>query len=207
MRVMKLFGYSLRIAYQPIQTIEALLQDRQRVAYAAISLLLLGLLYTITVVIGYSRGFGAVTTPLLAIPAEEYYYWEAFFMIPVYFVAVILFAGIGRILALWLGGKGSFDDIFAIFALAFLLPTLLFLWLPETALIVFFPDQRLTPLGGFELLPLWVDIARQILGGAWPVIVAIVGIKISQRLNWVQSIGIATLATIPTVAMILVFIR
>ena len=189
------------------EKIKVLTQDEWKIKFASSAILLLGFLYTITVIIGYQRGFGAVVPPLLPIPAEEYYFWETFFTIPIFFLGIALFAGVCRWLASVMGGRGSFGDIFAIYAFAMLLPTLLTMWLPETTLIVFFPDRRLTPLGGFDLFPGWVDVARQVLGGLWPLVIAAIGIRISEQLDWFKSILIAVLASLPYIGMVLAFIR
>ena len=38
----------------------------------------------------------------------------------------------------------------------------------QTTIMVFFPGQRLMPLGGFRVFPVWVDTLRQAAGGVWP---------------------------------------
>ena len=199
--------YVLLPIYKPTRQISAFFNDKHKVGYAVLALFILGLLYTFTIVVGYLNGFGAAHSPWLAIPPEDYYLWESFFALPVYFVSVILFAGTARLLSMLFRGTGSFEHIFAIYAIALVFPTVITMWIPETTLIVFFPDQRLMPLGGFAVMPMWLDTLRQLVGGLWPVVIAVIGIRKSEHITWWQSGFVTFCAAIPTVIFILVFIR
>lgn len=85
---------------------------------------------------------------------------HAFFQVPLFFMVTVVFAGFARLASVALNGRGSFECIYAICAVGMTLPMLIVLWFPETLLIVFFPDRRLNPLGGFGAFPLWLDVAR-----------------------------------------------
>ena len=101
-------GYLTSPLYRPALSLEMFLCDPRRVTYASLGLLALGALYTITVSVGYQRGFGAVVPPLLTIPPEDYYFWQAFFCLPLFFLVAVLFAGCARLIAAMFGGRGSF---------------------------------------------------------------------------------------------------
>jgi len=199
--------YLLLPFHRPIQAIKSLTKDSHKLSYAALAILLQGGLYTCTVFIGHRNGFGAVTTPFLNIPAEDYYYWETFFTIPVFFLTVLVFAGTARLLAAAWGGRGSFENAFALYGLALVGPTLVTMWLPETILMVFFPDYRLEPLGGFSVFPAWVDAVRQLAGGIWPVIITGLGITHSEKLSRWKSALVTFLAAVPSVTLTLIFVR
>jgi hypothetical protein len=193
--------------YRPNRYLPRLIADRHRVGYAVLALLLIGLLYTVVVYIGYTRGFGAVTPPVLNIAPEEYYRWETFFGLPVYFIIAIVFAGTARLIAHGLRGTGSYESLFAVYGVTSVLPMLILLWIPEAILMVLLPDQRTQPLGGATFLPPWLDAARQILSFVWPLVITWLGIKYAEHLNGWRSAIVTVCAFIPTVILILVFIR
>jgi len=72
----------------------------------------------------------------------------------VFFLGAIVFAGTARLLAALLGGNGTFVLGISVYSVPLVLPPLLTMWQPKTILMVFFPAARLTPLGGFAVIPL-----------------------------------------------------
>ena len=199
--------YLLIPLYRPKRNLPRLIADRHRVGYAVLALLLIGLLYTVIVYIGYTRGFGAVTPPVLNIAPADYYRWETLFGLPAYFIIAIVFAGTARLIAQGLHGNGSYESLFAIYAVTSVLPMLILLWIPEVTLMVLLPDQRAQPLGGATFLPLWLDAARQVLSFIWPLVITWLGIKYAEQLNGWRSAIVTVGAFIPTAVLILVFIR
>jgi hypothetical protein len=193
--------------YRPNRHLPRLIADRHQVGYAVLALLLIGVLYTVIVYIGSTRGFGAVTPPVLNIAPEDYYRWETFFGLPVYFIIAIVFAGTARLIAHGLRGTGSYESLFAIYGVTSVVPMVILLWIPEAILMVLLPDQRTQPLGGATFLPPWLDAARQILSFVWPLIITWLGIKYAEQLNGWRSAIVTVCAFIPTAVLILVFIR
>jgi hypothetical protein len=193
--------------YRPNRNLQRLIADRHRIGYAVLALLLIGLLYTIAVYIGYTRGFGAVTPPILNIAPEEYYLWETFFGLPVFFLVAIVFAGTARLIASALRGTGSYEALFAIYGVISVLPMLLLLWIPEATVMVLLPDQRAMPLGGFAFMPPWLDAVRQILSFVWPLIITWLGIKHAEQLNGWRSAIVTAGAFVPTALLIMIFVR
>jgi len=114
MKFSNLVKYFFVPIFKPKQNIIKLLVDKHKMAYSFIIFLFLGSIYTITVFIGYKNGFGAVQEPFLKIPAEDYYFWQMFYQIPLFIIIAILFAGTARLTAIPFKGKGTFEDIFAI---------------------------------------------------------------------------------------------
>lgn len=201
------FSYLFSPIHRPILSIEMFLCDPRRTTYAALGLWLLGILYTVTVAVGYQRGFGAVVPPLLAIPAEEYYFWQSFFCMPLFFVVAILFAGSARLLASLFRGRGSFEDDFALVGIALVFPIFLTMWLPESALILLFPGARAGSLGGFALLPFWADALRQLAGIVWPLVFVAFGLRRAESLSGLQAALVTVLAFLPAAALMAVFVR
>jgi len=81
------------------------------------------------------------------------------------------------------------------------------MWIPESLLLIFFPDQRLTPLGGFKIYTMWFDYIRLLAGIIWPIVIIIRGIIISEKVNWLSSIIITLVASIPLTALMIIFVR
>jgi hypothetical protein len=207
MKVTRLLKYLVIPVYRPNKRIGQLINDSDRLAYGIIALLMIGLLYTFTILIGYINGFGAAFPPVLNIPAEEYYFWEIFFAMPVFILAVILYAGTARLVASALGGKGSFEAHFAVLSVAILIPTLLTMWLPETLLFAFFPEtQKLIARGEPVFHPVF-DIPRQVIGILWPLALATLGIRRSEKVSWPAGVLTSLCAMVVYLAFILVFIR
>ena len=203
----KLMHYFLLPLINPGERMRQLSQDDRKVWYGFLIYVILGGMYTITVWIGYQNGFGAVTEPLINIPAEEYYYYQTFFQIPVFIIIAVVFAGTARLASVALKGKGSFESIFAISAVGMTLPMLVTLWIPETALLVFFPDHRLTPLGGFALIPVWLDNLRMIAGAVWMLVIIVWGVKICEGVPLWKAILISLSGGIPMGVLLALFIR
>jgi hypothetical protein len=165
---MRLFPV-LFFPFRPRLLILRLLEDRRKLSLAVYGLLLIGGLYTITVYIGHRHGFGAVLTPFLRIPAEQYYPTSS-----------------------W---RSSSPEWPAWLPRAFMAgaPTktpsmLITMWLPESLVMIAFPSQRSTPLGGFRFWPVWIDSVRQLAGVLWPLSITIYGIRISEKTSVAQSI-------------------
>jgi len=144
------------------------------------------------------KGIGAVTEPFIKIPADDYYYWQRFYQIPFFFLTSIVFAGVIRLLSEAVGGKGSFVDIFCIISITQTFPMFITMWIPETTVFLFFP--------GYEFNPIF-DIARQVIGIIWPLVLAIIGITISEKIKWYFSILFTLIAAIPMTALMVIFIR
>lgn len=188
--------------HRPVRGLRDLIQSKQRVGYGSIVFLVLGILYTVSVQLAYSRGIGAAVQPFVDIPAEDYYAFQRFWQIPFFFLTSIVFAGTARLLASAVSGTGSFEAIFAVFCVAQTLPMFITMWLPETFLFLFSP--------GVDLWPVWVDVVRQVVGIVWPLVLTVLGIVLSEDLRGRRSlhaIWITLVAAIPAVGLMVVFVR
>ena len=86
-------------------------------------MLLVGIGYGITEG-GIALSGGTPSPPWLAIPAADYFKWEALFSAPVTVLCWILAAGVMHLLSKLFRGEGSFDDTAALLGFAIALPTL-----------------------------------------------------------------------------------
>jgi len=206
MTVRQWLRYFLAPVVRPRRMVERLFLDPHKVGYAVLVYLFLGVIYTASVQAAYMRGFGAQVTPFLAIPAESYYFWQRFYQIPFFLLTNVLFAGTARLLALGFKGSGSFENAFALSAVAMTLPMFLTMWLPET--VMFFtlsPD--FAPQGSWGGAWSLFNILRQVTGVVWPLVIIVAGLRRSEGIGLLQAVVATILAFIPTGALMVVFIR
>jgi hypothetical protein len=194
-----IFRFFLLPAYKPVSGIRELRDSKKKVLYAVLLFLFLGIIYTITVQLGYMKGLGASVEPFIKIPAEDYYRWQRFYQIPFFFITSIVFAGTARLLAVPFSGAGSFEDHFCLFAVAQTLPMFITMWVPETIYFLFYSST--------SVVPVWVDIVRQIVGIVWPLVIMVTGIAITEKIKWYLAAVITLVAAIPTVSLMVIFIR
>lgn len=207
MRLTRLLRYFTAPVRRPTRGLGPLLEDPHRIGCASLIILFLGIAYAITVLVAYTKGFGAIVPPWLAIPAADYYVWEALFVVPVFFLLVIVLAGVARLAALIAHGSGSFEANFALFGVATSFPLFLLLWVPETTFIIFLAEHRLEPLEGIGLIPIWADVVRQVGAIVWGLVVAVIGLRSAERLRWGATTVVVLLSYIPYGILTMVFIR
>ena len=195
----KITRYFFLPIYRPEEGILSLSSEKNKVLYAVLIFLFLGIIYTISVQIAYTKGLGASVNPFIKIPAEDYYYWQRFYQIPFFFTTSIVFAGIVRLLSVPLKGEGSFEDHFCLFAVAQTFPMFITMWIPETIYFVFHEQT--------SVVPLWVDIVRQIIGILWALIIMVAGVSIIEKMKWYVSMFIVLLSAIPVIGLMVIFIR
>lgn len=196
---MRLFQYFILPAYRPRNAIHSLISDEKRIASSSLVFLFLGVIYTLSVQLAYTKGLGANVVPFLKIPASEYYYWQRFYQIPFFFITSILTAGVFRLLSNLFQGTGAFEDHYCIYCVAQTFPMFLTMWVPETIYFLFFEQAT--------IMPAWFDVSRQVLGIIWPLAIMALGISIIERIKWYFSVLISILGAIPAVSLMIVFIR
>jgi hypothetical protein len=134
----KSFGdYYLGVIIRPRRTFDALILDSRRLRFGLLAVLINAVLYTLVYVF-LSIGGGAPSsfTPWLAIPAEDYYGYNRFFLAPSMFAGWILAAGVAQLLSRPFAGKGSFEDNLSVLGFAISIAALASLLhdLPDTFL-------------------------------------------------------------------------
>jgi hypothetical protein len=202
----RLVRYALAPLVRPRKRMRKLLEDPRRVAYALVLLLALGALYTLSVQLAWARGFGATVTPFLAIAPERHYAWQRFYQLPLFLVAIIAFAGTARLVAMAFGGRGRFEDAFAVCAVALTLPMLLTMWVPETVIFIAAPPGW-APAGAWGTVVAVFHVARQGAGIAWPLAVIARTLARSERIGGWAAAAVTAVAFLPVAALMAVFIR
>ncbi len=195
----------------PYRTYNRLLDDPQKLKHGTGAVLLIGVLYTLTV-IGLAIVRADISTPpWVAIPAEHYYFWEMFFALPVFTLGWILAAGLVQLVSKAFRGSGSYEGTLAVLGFAMALPSFV-TWIPETIGTVLFVSGVMTQKQWLEITSrpgFWQVFAGvyQFVALAWYLVLIPVAVAAAQKLRWWQStlVGVFTLAV--TGLLMFVFIR
>lgn len=207
---MKFLRYLIGTAIQPGDTLNRLIADRHKVAYGLAACLLIGVLYTITVA-GLAIVHARIMFPAwLPIPADQYYFWEMFFTVPVFIFGWILAAGIAYLSGRWLGGSGTFEDTLACLAFAMAVPTFV-MWLVETTVTALTLNGTLTLQEWAEMTSrpgFWQAfiVAYQLVAFAWYAFLFPVAITQAQKLRW-KAVATGALTLVVFSAFEFIFIR
>ena len=122
--------------FAPHRIFRRLLGERRRFAKGFRIMLFISLLYLISVV-GLAVAGALLPAPaFLPLDAHNYYFYEMFFVLPAFLGAWLLGSGVGALVSLVLGGRGSFKAAAAAWAFAFAAPSFM-MWLPHAAFSVF----------------------------------------------------------------------
>jgi len=98
----------------PAKTFTKLLDDPHKLKFGFIVCLMLGVLYSVLVLVAYLNNVPPVLKPILPIPLESYYLWQAYFTIPVSLITFVVFAALAQLIARPFKGAGSFRGKFAV---------------------------------------------------------------------------------------------
>jgi len=195
----------------PRRTFNLLLTDPKLLTYGISAVLLIGVLYTLTI-IGLAVVGADISAPAwIAIPAEDYYFWEIFFAMPVYFLAWILATGLAHLMSKAFKGRGTFEGTLAVLGFALTIPSFV-TWIPETIGTILFllgvmsqaEWREIIARPGFGQV---FAVAYQFIAVAWYLILFPIAIAATQKLRWWQAAIVGTLTVAIVGLVILIFIR
>lgn len=186
----------------PVKTFTKLLDDPHKLKFGFIACLMLGVLYSVLVLVAYLNDVPPVLEPLLPIPLESYYLWQAYFTVPVSLITFLVFAALAQLIARPFKGEGSFRGNFAVLNFGYVVPALVLFWLPEMVMV-----SLGTNLSDASTLVIALNNARQIIAFTWAGILCIWGMKLSQRLSLAKAILVTIAALIPAMGFFMTFIR
>jgi hypothetical protein len=130
--------YWARATVRPASTLEMLKGHPSKVAIAFWINLIFAAMYTITVMIYTAIGRLPAFAPWIPIPIERYYLYQTLWTIPWGLATWIMMAGICHLLAiagLRLRTGYQFEDVLMVCGLAWIVPNLICMWIPETLLV------------------------------------------------------------------------
>ena len=179
--------------FQPYSLFREMTESVNSKTYGWIYCLGFSFLYSLTALLLYFRGWSPVVEPAIDLPAEKYYLYQTFFTIPVALLAL----GFGTWLAYWFsritGSKTDLYDYWGPVCIAAVIPSFITMWIPETFFMPFLQPQH-PPAPPY-------DIVRITIGAVWTILLTILAVRQTSRLNWFSSsiIGLISACAIASV--------
>jgi hypothetical protein len=116
--------YLALILRSPRRGLDALVDDPGHLRVGLTVVVLKAAVYTAIIALLYLGGVPTMVPSWIAIPAENYYLWEIFFIGAVTIGCWILAAGVVHLLARAVGGGGTFERVLAASAFAVVIPSM-----------------------------------------------------------------------------------
>ena len=199
--MLKFLQYSVDLIIRPHVVLRALLGDPRRVVFGFLGPLILAAVYFIGISVALAMNAAHLPQLLvLNIPAEQYYSYERFFILPVGLAGTILTSGVIRLVGRWWNGQGHFEDLFALLGFSLIVVAVV-MGLPDLAIAILVGIGILAP-PGFEFIGphVW-------LGTLWYLLLTILAVKEVERLSWGRSIGLALMGFVVNGVVQFIFIR
>jgi hypothetical protein len=195
------FRYWFGAILKPKQVFEQFAVDAEKLSISLWILTLFALLYSLTSILLYRAGILPAFEPWMPIAVEQYYFYQTFWTIPWGLATGMMLAGTAHVIAV-LGREDktyTFEGALAVVTIAWVIPSFVLMWLPETVISLFFEG---VPWPG------WVEIMRlAILAPIWQVVLTVIGVRQTHRAGWWRSIIIGLVTTGASFLMFLPFMR
>lgn len=197
---MRSFGaYYLGVILRPRRSFDALVHDQRALRFGFYAIGLNAIAYTLVYVfLTIGGGAPSAFVPWLAIPAEDYYFYNRYLLAPSMFAAWLLAAAVAQLASRGLGGAGRFEDLLAVFGFGIGVASLASLAhdLPDT----FLGAVGLLDLRAYEVAlnspTVWRAILLTLYGlsGVWFLVLFPKGVAAAQGLSAPRSILVGALA-------------
>ena len=193
--------YAINLFFRPRAALRVLLGDSRRVGFGFLGVLILAVVYFIGISIPIALHVMHVPKFLvLAIPAERYYSYERFFILPVGLAGTILTSGVIRLAARGWNGEGNFEDLFALLGFGMLVIAVV-IGLPDLVIGILVGTGLRAPRG-------WEYVGPHVwLGTLWYLLLTILAVKEVERLSWGKSLVLALLGFVVNGMVQFIFIR
>ena len=197
----KFLQYSENLFVRPRVTLRALLDDPKSLGFGFLGPVTLAVVYFIGISIALAmNAMHLPQSPVLKIPAEQYYAYERFSILPVGLAGTILTSGAIRLLARGWHGQGHFEDLFALLGFSLIVVAVV-MGLPALAI-------NILPGFGISIPNSWVFSGPHIyLGTLWYILLMILAVKEVEQLSWAKTIVLTLLGSLVNGAVQFIFIR
>lgn len=118
--------------FMPKRSWKALLDEPRAISKAWRMILFLSLLFSLEAFCLGLAGAEIIAPAWIAIPSENYYFWQSFIVFPVFGFSWILISALAHLWSKGLRGKGTFEGTLSVMGYALSLP-LFILWLLRIA--------------------------------------------------------------------------
>ncbi len=180
-----LLKHSANLFVRPRAALRSLLGDPRRVRFGFLGPLVLAAVYFAGISIALEMKVAHLPQFLvLNIPAEQYYAYERFFILPVGLAGTILSSGAIRLAARCCNGQGRFEDLFALLGFSLIV----------VAVVIGLPDLAIGTLAGMGMLapPGWEYVGPHVwMGTLWYLLLTVIAVQEVERLSLGKSIALA----------------
>ena len=196
------YRYWFMAIVKPGETLEAIKAEPYKLNISLWILFFFSLMYSFTAIILYSVKVLPAIEPWLPIAKERYYLYQTFWTIPWGLATATIMAGAAHIIAI-VGRHRSdsfnFKNAMAVTAIAWVIPSFVFMWLPETLVVPFY---------GGSPWPSWFEVLRlSVFAPVWQLILMVVGMRETYAVSWIRGIIIGLVAVALSFIMFLPFMR
>jgi hypothetical protein len=201
----------LKVVVKPFKGFESLSRDKNCLKTGFITILFIGILYTITVIGLAIAKMPAIAPSALNITAENYYFYEAFFTLPLFLLLWLAVSGFVYLVALLLKAKTTFEKTAGSMAMALALPGFI-TWGVETVICGLLLAGMLAPAQWVEAVTKpgpanTFAIIYQLLAVGWYFILYPAAVIKSTGLKPAAGIPLALTAFIITAGVMGLFVR
>ncbi len=205
------WSYFFGTIYSPRRTFTRLLSDPRQFSHGMKSVLLMGILYTITT-IGYAVvGAIPLMPPIIGIPAPDYYFWEIFFQIPVFVLDWLLASGLALLFSKLFRGGGTLKTHLAVLGFALNIPWYI-TWLADTVIVILYLLHILTPQEWADMIArggIWqaFTYSYPLISMIWLFFLVAIALKVVEKLQWRKVIINSAVTVLVLQVLMTVFIR
>jgi len=184
------YRYWFKAIFKPGEVFDTFRSDPKKLEISLWILFFFAIFYSITALILYFAQVLPLIDPWIPIAKEKYYLYQAFWTIPWGLATAFMLAGIAHVMAM-LGRDNpspfTFEDALVVNSIAWVIPSFVLLWLPETFIVPFFGGA---PWSG------WVDLLRlSLLAPIWQVALVVIGMRKTHGVGWIRGIVIGLVVT------------
>ena len=204
-------AYILGTLTAPRQTFTLIMFDAQGLSISFLCLVAAAIAWALAALALAFAGFQPWTSPWMAIPLSQYYFWQALLAVPVILAAWMLVAGFVQLGAQRSGGGGSFEATAKLVALSIAVSGLVLLipaWLLALLALAGTVDAAsllsMLRAGGFATAVLWLLILSE---AVWMTLLTSVAIRAAHKLRFRPSVRVAVPAVFLYYVFVLVFFR
>ena len=196
------FRYWFTAIVKPDRVFEALKSNPDKLSISLWIIFFFSLMYSITAFILYSVKILPAIAPWLPVAKGQYYLFQTIWTIPWGLATAIMMAGVAHIIAVSGRRETSvfrYEDAMAVNAIAWIVPSFVLMWLPETLVVPFY---RAVPW------PSWLEVLRLfVLAPVWQIILTATGMRKLYLVSWVRGVVIGVIMVGISFLMFLPFMR
>jgi hypothetical protein len=175
------------------------------------SVLLMGILYTLTTIGYVVVGAIPLMQPVIGIPAQNYYICEVFFQIPIFVLGWLLASGLALFISKLFKGSSTFKAHLAILGFALNIPWYI-TWLVDTVIALLYLFHILTQKEWAAMIGrggIWQAFTYiyPLIALIWLFILIAKALKVVEKLQWWQILINSVITVLSLQSLMIIFIR